>query len=53
MLALGGPLVEDDVYVDMRRYRYYSERMYVSNPCDLPAEQRKARRRRYIVRAGT
>lgn len=26
----GGPLIEDDVHVDMCRYRVYSERLYVT-----------------------
>lgn len=40
MLSLiRGPLVEEDVYVDIRRYPYCAECLYVSNMCTILAEQ--------------
>lgn len=50
MLALpSGPLVEDDVGVEICRYLYYGERPYVENVCALPAETLASWKGRYMV----
>lgn len=47
----GGLLVDEDVDVDLWRYRVYSERAYVANLCAFTAEDFAPWRRRYIVHA--
>lgn len=40
MLSMtGGPLLEEDVDIDIWRYMYYAGRPYAVNLCDLPVEQ--------------
>lgn len=44
-----GPFVEADVDVEIWRYSYYGEHMYLANLCALPTETLASSRGRYMV----